>query len=50
MSAQIIGCARVSTNEQDLATQLNPLTGLGVPEGLTNVDHGVTGRNGTGRD
>lgn len=45
MSAQIIGYARVSTDEQDVATPRKALTGLGVLEGLINGDHGVTGRN-----
>jgi DNA invertase Pin-like site-specific DNA recombinase len=45
MTAHIIGYARVSTNEQDLTAQRNGLAGLGVPEDLIYVDHGLTGRN-----
>lgn len=44
-SAQIIGYARISTNEHDLTAQRKELTGPGVPEGLVYVDHGLTGRN-----
>lgn len=41
----LIGYARVSTAEQDLATQQAALTALGVlPENLY-VDHGLTGTN-----
>jgi DNA invertase Pin-like site-specific DNA recombinase len=45
MTSHIIGYARVSTNEQDLTAQRNGLAGLGVPENLIDVDHGLTGRN-----
>lgn len=45
MSGLLIGYARVSTTEQDLATQQASLTALGVlPENLY-VDHGLTGTN-----
>lgn len=45
MTRLLIGYARVSTSEQDLATQQAALTALGVgPENLY-VDHGLTGTN-----
>ena len=45
MSGLLIGYARVSTTEQDLATQQAALADLGVlPENLY-VDHGLTGTN-----
>lgn len=45
MAELLIGYARVSTSEQDLATQQAALTALGVlPENLY-VDHGLTGTN-----
>ncbi|GAB2902129.1 recombinase family protein [Neomicrococcus lactis] len=45
MTGLLIGYARVSTAEQDLATQQAALTQLGVvPENLY-VDHGLTGTN-----
>lgn len=45
MTGLLIGYARVSTSEQDLATQQATLTALGVlPENLY-VDHGLTGTN-----
>lgn len=45
MTGLLIGYARVSTSEQDLATQQAALTALGVlPENLY-VDHGLTGTN-----
>lgn len=45
MTGLLIGYARVSTSEQDLATQQAALTVLGVqPENLY-VDHGLTGTN-----
>jgi DNA invertase Pin-like site-specific DNA recombinase len=43
--AQIIGCVRVCTNEQDLAAPHKALRGWASPAGLTNGDHGVTGSN-----
>lgn len=45
MTGLLIGYARVSTSEQDLATQQAALTALGVlPENLY-VNHGLTGTN-----
>lgn len=45
MTGLLIGYARVSTSEQDLATQQAALTALGVlPENLY-VGHGLTGTN-----
>lgn len=45
MTGLLIGYARVSTSEQDLASQQAALTALGVlPENLY-VDHGLTGTN-----
>lgn len=45
MTGLLIGYARVSTSEQDLATQQAALTAMGVlPENLY-VDHGLTGTN-----
>lgn len=45
MTGLLIGYARVSTSEQDLATQQAALTALGVlPENLY-VDYGLTGTN-----
>ncbi|MDF9749609.1 hypothetical protein M2428_001046 [Arthrobacter sp. ES3-54] len=46
LSAQLTGYARDFTYEQDPATRRKAPTGLGVPEGRTNSDHGVTGRYG----
>ncbi len=45
MSATLVGYARCSTNEQDLAAQRITLSGLGVPEDLMYLDHGLTGTN-----
>ncbi|WP_271396308.1 recombinase family protein [Neomicrococcus lactis] len=45
MTGLLIGYARVSTSEQDLASQQTALAALGVlPENLY-VDHGLTGTN-----
>lgn len=41
----LIGCARVSTANQDLASQRAGLTALGVDEKRVYVDHGLTGTN-----
>jgi DNA invertase Pin-like site-specific DNA recombinase len=41
----MIGYARVSTDEQDLATQLDALSGLGVGADRIYVDKGLTGTN-----
>lgn len=42
---QVFGYARVSTAQQDLASQLAELRRLGVEEDRVFVDHGLTGRN-----
>jgi DNA invertase Pin-like site-specific DNA recombinase len=39
----MIGYARVSTDEQDLAAQRDALVALGVTEDRVYVDHGLTG-------
>jgi len=41
----LIGYARVSTANQDLASQHAGLAGLGVDEKRVYVDHGLTGTN-----
>jgi DNA invertase Pin-like site-specific DNA recombinase len=43
MSAQLIGYARCSTDEQDLTAQRDRLAELGVPEDRIYLDHGLTG-------
>ena len=45
MNEFLIGCARVSTNEQDLTAQQNTLENLGVRSNLSHTDHGLTGTN-----
>jgi len=40
-----IGCARVSTLDQDLTAQRDALTALGVDPDRIYVDHGLTGTN-----
>ena len=45
MTGLMIGYARVSTDEQDLATQLDALSGLGVGTDRIYVDKGLTGIN-----
>jgi DNA invertase Pin-like site-specific DNA recombinase len=45
MSALLVGCARVSTQDQDLTWQRDALAALGVPVARTYVDHGLTGTN-----
>lgn len=45
MTGLLIGYARVSTSEQDLATQQAALTALGVLSENLYVDHGLTGTN-----
>src|SRR2546421_7040141 len=40
-----IGCARVSTDEQDLTAQREALATLGVAPERIYVDHGLTGTN-----
>ena len=45
MSGLLIGYARVSTQEQDLATQHDGLLALGVDAARVYVDHGLTGTN-----
>lgn len=39
----LVGYARCSTDEQDVATQREALARLGVPQGRVYVDHGRTG-------
>ena len=43
MSAQLIGYARCSTDEQDLTAQRDRLAELGVAEDRIYLDHGLTG-------
>ena len=45
VSGLLIGYARVSTANQDLASQRAGLAGLGVDEKRVYVDHGLTGTN-----
>lgn len=45
MSGLLIGYARVSTVDQDLATQQTALANLGVEPANLYVDHGLTGTN-----
>ena len=45
MTALLIGCARVSTDAQDLTAQRDGLLALGVDSGRIYVDHGLTGTN-----
>lgn len=45
VTATLVGYARCSTDQQDLTAQCAALTGLGVSEDRTYVDHGLTGTN-----
>ncbi|MBC7596694.1 MAG: recombinase family protein [Kineosporiaceae bacterium] len=45
MDGLLIGCARVSTNEQDLTAQQNAWEHLGARPSLICTDHGLTGTN-----
>jgi DNA invertase Pin-like site-specific DNA recombinase len=45
MTALLIGCARCSTDEQDLTVQREGLAALGVNPDRIYVDHGLTGSN-----
>jgi hypothetical protein len=45
MNELLVGYARVSTEQQDLAAQRNGLGALGVGDDRIYVDHGLTGTN-----
>jgi len=45
MSALLVGCARCSTDQQDLTAQRDGLLALGVEVDRIYVDHGLTGTN-----
>ena len=45
MSGLLIGYAQVTTDEQDLTSQRDALTGLGVAPERIYVDHGLSGTN-----
>ncbi len=45
MNELLVGYARVSTEQQDLAAQRNGLAALGVGDDRIYVDHGLTGTN-----
>jgi DNA invertase Pin-like site-specific DNA recombinase len=45
MVALLVGCARVSTDQQDPTAQRDGLTALGVAADRVYVDHGLTGTN-----
>lgn len=45
MNEYLIGYARVTTNEQDLAAQRNAAESLGVRSSLIYIDHGLTGHD-----
>ena len=45
MAGQLIGYARVSTDEQDVTAQREALAALGVTPERVYVDHGLTGTN-----
>ena len=45
MAALLIGCARCSTDQQDLTAQRDGLAALGVAPNRVYVDHGLTGTN-----
>ncbi len=45
MAVLLVGCARCSTEQQDLTAQRDGLLGLGVDPGRVYVDHGLTGTN-----
>lgn len=45
MSALLVGCARVSTHDQDLTAQRDALAALGAGAERTYVDHGLTSTN-----
>jgi DNA invertase Pin-like site-specific DNA recombinase len=45
MAALLIGYARCSTDQQDLAAQRDGLLALGVDPARISVDHGLTGTN-----
>jgi len=45
VSALLVGYARCSTDQQDLAAQRDALLSLGVEADRIYVDHGLTGTN-----
>jgi DNA invertase Pin-like site-specific DNA recombinase len=45
MNELLVGYARISTEQQDLASQRNGLHALGVGDDRIYVDHGLTGTN-----
>ena len=45
MTALLVGYARVSTDQQDLTSQRDGLSALGVASNRIYVDHGLTGTN-----
>ena len=48
MTALLVGYARVSADQQDLASERDGLAALGVTSNRIYVDHGLTGTNANG--